>query len=143
MNFLAWERQGLFQTSFKVVLLNSHWFWPNTCFLPFLNLSMNIISWNIKATQSWGCKDMINYYNHLALKMIKYCSWDKWQKIGKFNCSLYLVPKICCLLTWIINIVYIVSSVSAQKLKCPGSALLGSVPFQLGSAREISARTHH
>ena len=28
MNYLAWERQGLFQTSFKIVFLNSHWFWP-------------------------------------------------------------------------------------------------------------------
>ena len=37
----------------------------------------------------------------------------------------------------------IVSSVSAQKLECPSSARLGSGPFQLGSAQEISARTHH
>ena len=35
------------------------------------------------------------------------------------------------------------SSVSARKLKCPSSARLGLGPFQLGSAWEISARTHH
>jgi hypothetical protein len=37
-------RQGLIQTSFKVVLHKRHWCWPKTYFLPFLNLLMNIIS---------------------------------------------------------------------------------------------------
>jgi hypothetical protein len=36
-----------------------------------------------------------------------------------------------------------VSSVSARKLKCPSSAWLGTLSAWLGSAREISARTHH
>ena len=33
MTFLVWGRQGLFQTSFKVVLLDRNWFWPNIYFL--------------------------------------------------------------------------------------------------------------
>ena len=35
-----------------------HWCWPNTYFLPFMNLLVNIISWKIEATQIWGCRDM-------------------------------------------------------------------------------------
>ena len=35
------------------------------------------------------------------------------------------------------------SSVSAPKLRCPSSARLATFPARLGSAREISARTHH
>ena len=37
-------RQGIFQTSFKVVLHKRHCCWPATYFLPFLSLLMNIIS---------------------------------------------------------------------------------------------------
>ena len=29
MTVLVWRRQGVFQTSFKIVLLDRHWFWPN------------------------------------------------------------------------------------------------------------------
>ena len=39
--------------------------------------------------------------------------------------------------------IYKVSSVSAWKLRCPSSALLATFPARLGSAREISAQTHH
>ena len=35
--YLVCGRQGLNQTSFKVILHKRHWCWPNTFFLPFLN----------------------------------------------------------------------------------------------------------
>ena len=59
MTYLAWGRQGLFQTFFKVVLHKRHCCWPTTYFLPFLSLLMNIISWKIEATQTWGRRNML------------------------------------------------------------------------------------
>ena len=40
MTYLAWGRQGLFQTFYKVVLHTRHCCWPTTYFLPFLSLLM-------------------------------------------------------------------------------------------------------
>ena len=59
MTYLAWGRQGLFPTFFKVVLHKRHCCWPTTYFLPFLSLLMNIISWKIEATQTWGHRNML------------------------------------------------------------------------------------
>ena len=42
-----------------------------------------------------------------------------------------------------LHIVNIVSSVLAQKLKCPSSARLGTFIARLGSSRKIPARAHH
>ena len=59
MTYLAWGRQGLFQTFYKVVLHKRHCCWPTTYFLPFLSLLMNIVSWKFEATQTWGRRNML------------------------------------------------------------------------------------
>ena len=34
------------------------WCWPNTYFLTFLNMLMNVIPWKIESTQIWDCTEM-------------------------------------------------------------------------------------
>ena len=58
--FWFWVGKGYFRHPSKLFNFDNHWFWPNTYYLPFLNLLMNIISWKIEATQIRGCRSLEN-----------------------------------------------------------------------------------
>ena len=74
---------------------------------------------------------MLNKLIKIGLIMNSSQNWEIYLQF--FTCA-----KNCLLIE-----LHIVSSVSAQKLRCPSSTRLATSPARLSSARGISAQTHH